>query len=100
MANVTTSERYWSLDTVAVISAAGVEVIIRKIVFRPAVIDDDILIQEYDSAGAVRTAIVLKANHTDVNLVALDWGSQGRRLNGFALATIDGGTLDVYLGNN
>ena len=98
MPNVTTSERYWSLDTVAVIADAGVAVIVRKIVFRPAVIDDDILIQEYGPDGALRTAIVLKANHTDVNLVALDWGRNGRKLNGFKLATIDGGTLDVYLG--
>jgi hypothetical protein len=30
--------------------------------------------------------------------VTLDWGPQGRRLNGFKLATIDGGTLDIYLG--
>jgi len=98
MANDVTGDRIWIMDTVAVVADAGEEIIVRKLVFTPAVIDDDILIQEYGPDAALRTAIKLKANHTDINLVTLDWGQQGRRLNGFKLATIDGGTLDVYLG--
>ena len=74
MANVVTSERLWTLDTVAVIKAAGVEVIVRKIVFAPAVAGDDVVIQEYGPDGVARNAIVIKANAADISLVALDWG--------------------------
>jgi hypothetical protein len=100
MANVTTSERYWSLTDAAVIIAAGEQVIVRKIVFRPGAIDNEILIQEYGPDGALRTGMTLKANHTDVNLISLDWGPKGRKLNGFKLATISAGTLEVYLGKD
>lgn len=100
MPNVTTSERFWTLDTVAVIAAAGTEMIVRKIVFYPAAVDDDFTIQEYGPDGALRTAIKGKANHSDVNLVSLDFGPEGRKLNGFKLAVIDAGSLEVYLGAN
>jgi len=102
MANDTTSERLWSFTTATGgnIKAAGTQVIIRKIVFTPGAVDDDVVIQEYGSDGAARSAMVLRANHTDVNLVSLDFGRSGRRLNGFNLSVIDGGTLYVYLGKN
>jgi len=104
MANDTTSERLWSFTTATGgnIKAAGTQVIIRKIVFAPGAIDDDVVIQEYapTAAGAARDAIVLKANHTDVNLVSLDFGRFGRKLNGFNLSTIDAGTLYVYIGSD
>lgn len=100
MANVTTSERFWSLTDVAVIAALGTEVTVRKVVFYPAAVDDDFTIQEYGPDGALRTAIKGKANHTDVNLVSLDFGREGRKLNGFKLAVIDAGILEVYLGSN
>jgi len=97
MANNTTSERLWILDTVATIVAVGNEVIVRKIVYHPAAIDNAITIQEYGSDGALRSAILLAANHTDVNLVTLDFGAEGRSLNGFRLSAISAGSLDVYL---
>jgi hypothetical protein len=99
MANDTTSERLWILDTVATIIAVGEEVTVRKIVYHPAAIDNAITIQEYGSDGVLRTAMRLAANHTDVNLVALDWGPEGRSLNGFRLSAISAGSLDVYLGS-
>ena len=100
MANVVTNDRLWRLDTVAVIVAVGTPVIVRKVVFVPAVIDDDVIVQEYLPDGTLDSAIILKANHTDVNLVALDFGSDGRKLNGFKLSVIDGGTIHVYLGKD
>jgi hypothetical protein len=100
MANVVTNDRLWRLDTVAVIVAVGTPVIVRKVVFVPAVIDDDVIIQEYLPDGTLDSAIILKANHTDVNLVSLDFGADGRKLNGLKLSTIDGGTLHVYLGKD
>ncbi|MCK7508922.1 MAG: hypothetical protein MZV70_36105 [Desulfobacterales bacterium] len=56
MANNVASERLWILDTAATLAAAGVEVIVRKIVFTPASIDDDVLIQEYGPAGTARSS--------------------------------------------
>ena len=102
MANDTTSERLWSLTDVAVINAVGIQTIVKKLIFVPAAIDDDFIIQEYapTQAGALRSAIVLKANHTDVNPISIDFGRNGRKLNGFKLSTIDGGTLYVYLGKD
>jgi hypothetical protein len=100
MSNDTTSDRLWTLDTTGVISAVLTPIIVRKLVFFPAAIDDDILIQDYSPLSVLRTAITLKANHTDVNPVALDFGRTGREINGFKLATIDGGTLYVYLGQD
>jgi hypothetical protein len=98
MANDVTSERLWILDTVAVIKAVGNDVIVRKIVFHPAAIDNLVNIQEYSSEGVLRLGICLAANHSDINLVALDFGSEGRRLNGFKLSVLTAGVLDVYLG--
>ncbi len=101
MANIVTNDRFWQLDTAAVIVAAGTPVIVRKLVFAPAAIDNDIVIQEYLSNSAtLDEAIILKANHTDINLVSLDFGPEGRQLNGFKLSTISAGTLYVYIGKN
>lgn len=101
MANVVTNDRFWQLDTVGVIVAVGTPVIVRKVVYAPSSIDDDVVIQEYLSdAATLDEAIIIKANHTDVNLVSLDFGSEGRQLNGFKLSTIDGGTAYIYIGKD
>jgi hypothetical protein len=102
MSNDTTSERIWSFTTATGgdIADAGTPVIIRAIEYRPANIDDDVVIQEYDSAGSARTAISLKADHAAAEPVWRDFGPRGRQLNGFNLATIDGGTLYCYLGKD
>jgi len=100
MANDTTSERLWSFTTATGgdIADAGTQVIIRAIEYRPAAVDDDVVIQEYAPSGSARTAITLKANHAAAEPVYRDYGPNGRRLNGFNLSTIDAGTLYVYLG--
>ena len=100
MANITTSERLWILDTASAtaIVAAGTEVIVRKIVFIPGAVSDDVVIQEYDSEGAARSAIVLRASPTAAELMGIDFAPNGRRLNGFILSTKDAGTVYIYLG--
>jgi len=101
MANDTTSnERFWSFTTATggTIAAAGTWVYVRKVVFFPGAVNDDIIIQEYNPAGTAVSAIVLKANNTDINPIALDFGPACRKLNGFVLNTIDAGTLNVYIG--
>jgi hypothetical protein len=95
MANDVTSPKLWTLDTGAVIIAKEIPVKIRRIVFYPGSIDDDILIQEYGADGTLVQAIKLKAGHTDINPVSLLFDPP-LVLNGFKLATIDGGSLDVY----
>jgi hypothetical protein len=98
MANVTTNNRYWTLDTVAVINAVGVSTIIRRIVYYPAAVGDDAVIQEYSSAAALVDAMSIKAGPSDISPVTIDWGTEGRRFNGFKLSVIDGGSLCVYIG--
>lgn len=103
MANDTTSERLWSFTTATGgnIAAAGTEVIIRKVVLIPAAVSEAVTIQEYDSAGSARSAIVLKVSTTVVEMTELDFGPNGRRLNGFNLSAITaGGVLYVYLGRD
>lgn len=100
MANDVTNERLWILDTAAVIKTVGNEVTVRKLVYTPAAIDNAVVIKEYLPDGTLGIAMKIKANHTDVNLVTLDWGPEGRRLNGFELTSISAGTLDVYIGVN
>lgn len=100
MSNSVSSERLWSLDTASATAlvAAGTPVIIRAIEFRPAAVDDDVVIQEYDSEGAARTAISLKADHAAAEPMWRDFGPNGRRLNGMILSTLDAGSVLVYFG--
>jgi hypothetical protein len=100
LSNSIDSDRLWNLDTVAVIAAVGVPVIVRKVVFIPTTVDDDAAIQEYDAAGALRDAIIIKASHLDIGPVQLDFGPTGRLLNGFKLSVIDHGNVHVYLGRD
>lgn len=100
MANTTTSERWWNLDTVAEIKGVGVPTIVRKIVFLPTTKDHAATIQEYDSTGTLRTAIYIRAGNTDASPVSLDFGVNGRLLNGFKLSAISAGSIDVYLGKD
>jgi hypothetical protein len=95
MANDTASPRLWTLDTVGVIIAKGTAVKVRRILFYPSTIDHTVLIQEYGADGTLIQAIKIKASHTDVNPVSLPFNPP-LELNGFKLATIDGGSVDVY----
>jgi len=102
LGNNVSSERLWILDTesATAIVAAGTEVIVRKIVFIPGAVSDDVVIQEYDSAGAARSAIVLKASPAAAEPMVIDFSPNGRRLNGFILSTKDAGTVYIYLGKD
>jgi len=100
MSNSVSGERLWTLDTASAtaIKAVGTEVVVRAIEFRPAAVDDDLVIQEYDSAGTARTAISMKADHAAAEPIYRDFGPDGRRLNGFIFVTLDAGSAIVYLG--
>lgn len=100
MANNTDNDRFWTLDTVAVIKAIGVPVKVRKIVFYPAAASNVAVIQEYLPSGALATGMEIKAGPTAADLVSLDWGPNCRQLNGFKLSSITAGSLDVYLGED
>ena len=98
MANNTTSDRLWTLDTAAEINGDGTETLVRKLYFVPAAADNACTIQEYSSASALRTEAYLKAGATDASPVEQDFGPDGRYFNGFKLSAISAGTLFVYLG--
>lgn len=100
MANDITNGRLFKLDTVGVIKAAGVPVYVRKIVYFPAAVSDDAVIQEYTLTGSLVDTIAIKAGPSDASGVTLDFGPEGRRLNGFKLSVIAGGQLYVYIGGN
>jgi len=99
MANNTDSERLWMLTDAAVIKAAGTPVIVRKLIYFPAAVSDDVVIHEYAPGGTARIAVRMKAGPAVVLPIEIDFGNEGRSLNGFRLLTIDAGYLDVYLGS-
>ncbi len=94
--NDVASPKLWTLDTVGVIVAKSTIVKVRRILFYPSTIDHTVLIQEYGADGTLIQAIKIKANHTDVNPVSIPFEPKALELNGFKLATIDGGSIDVY----
>ena len=89
MANNTDSERLWMLTDAAVIKAAGTPVIVRKLIYFPAAVSDDVVIHEYGSDGVARIAVRMKTGPAVALPVEIDFGRDGRILNGFVLATID-----------
>jgi hypothetical protein len=95
MANDITNPRLLILDTLGVVYAVSVPVVITKILYIPSTIDHDVILQEYSNTGVARTAIVIKAYHTGIDPVETDFGS-GIRLNGLVVGTVDGGTVYVY----
>ena len=97
MANVTTNDRFWKIDTAAEINGIGVQTRIRMLVFVPAAIDNAVVIQEY-TGGALDQSAEIQANHTDINPVIRDYGNDGREFNGFKVSSISAGTLYVYVG--
>jgi hypothetical protein len=98
MANDVTNVRLWVLDTAGVIKAVGTTVYVRKLVFVPGAVANDIVIQEYISDGTLKSAIVMKAGPAVAEVVTMDFGPECRGLNGFKLSTISAGTLYVYIG--
>jgi len=104
MADDYAGERYWTLvpaDATDVIRAVGIPVVIRKIVLYPNAANDAAVIQEYGPGGSLRTAMRIKAGTANADLVSLDWGQKGRRLNGCVLASLStDAVLDVYIGED
>ena len=101
MANdVTSNERLWVLDTASATAlvAAETPVIIRRLYFLPNAAADDVVIKEHNASASQIVAMVLKAGASVADPVDVDFGPEGRRLNGMALTTIDGGSLYVYFG--
>ena len=91
MADDYAGDRYWTLlpaDATDVIRATGIPVFVRKIVLYPKAVNDAAVIQEYGSDNVLKTAMRIKASATLVDLVSLDWGRNGRQLNGFVLASL------------
>jgi outer membrane protein assembly factor BamB len=92
VANNTTGNP-WILDTAAVLSTNLVYV--DKMVYIPNAADNDLIVE--DNAGKVIwqvRAIAASANYESVGMETFD----GPILcNGFEVATIDGGSLKVYL---
>lgn len=100
MGNDTKNPRFWILDKKEVLAPIGSPVIIRKIVYYPDSIDDNCTFQEYDNGGVLRDAVHLKASHTNIEPVSIDFGDQGRAFNGLKLSSIDHGTVEVYIDIN
>ena len=97
MANNTTNDRYWLLDTVATLIAVGTDIRVRKLVLEPAAQNDAATIQEYVS-GSLAQAAYLKDLRSAFAMMELDFGEKGRVFNGFRLSAITSGAkLHVYL---
>jgi hypothetical protein len=98
--DVTSNERLWVLDTASATAlvAAGTPVIIRKLYYLPAAVNNEVVIKEHNRAGTQVVAMEMKAGTAVADPFELDFGPEGRRLNGMALTTITAGTLYVYFG--
>ena len=68
--------------------------IIGDLIFVPAVVGDNVTIQD---GTAVEDAIILKAGASDISPVHKSFRPQGRRITNPDCTVIDGGTLYVYL---
>jgi hypothetical protein len=100
MANVITNEKCYVLDSTGVVVAVGTPVVIRKIVYFPTTVSDDVTLQDYSYLGVLRDAIRIKADPAVVRPVELDFGPDGWTLNGLYVSVVDHGSLDVYIGRN
>lgn len=100
--DVTSNERLWVLDTASATAlvAAGTPVVIRKLYYLPAAVNNTVVIKEHNYAGSQVVAMTLKAGSAAADPVDVDFGPEGRRLNGMALTTITAGSLYVYFGEN
>ncbi|HET6453476.1 MAG TPA: hypothetical protein VFI02_03650 [Armatimonadota bacterium] len=101
MANNTTNDRYWLLDTAAEIIAVGTQIRVQRLVLEPAAQNDAATIQEYVS-GSLAQAAYLKELKAAIDFNQLDFsgegGGRGRVFNGFKLSAITAGAkLHVYL---
>jgi hypothetical protein len=85
----------WVLDSTGAVKAAGTKVRVLHVHYQGAVSGDDLILQEYDSAGTAKSAVVLKAPSTLA--VDISYMPHGILLNGLAVGTIDAGTAYVMI---
>ena len=98
MAKDITSPHLWKLTDVGQVKAAGDKVVVRRIVYAPAVAADDLVLQEYAADGStLKDFCILKAGAADVDWVTIDYGPDGEGFNGLYVGTIDGGTVYIYI---
>jgi len=101
MANDTTNDRYWKLDTAATIIANGTQIRVQKLILQPHAQNDAVTIQEYVS-GALTQAAYLIDLRAAYDMKELDFGAEangrGRIFNGFRMSALTAGAvLHVYL---
>ena len=96
MANVY-GQHNWKLDTAGVILALGNKIKIQKIVYIPNAADNDLILEDGNGEEIWRIrAIAAGANFESVAQEELDFGPVGKWFDGFEVAVIDGGYVQVY----
>lgn len=83
----------WTIDETGTPISAGNRILIDKVIYFPSAVNDDLVIQNAAGTRAIR----LKAGASDISPIHVDFGLEGRALNGLKIATIDGGEADIYL---
>jgi len=97
MANVY-AQNNWKLDTAGVILTLGNKIKIQKIVYIPNAIDNDLILEDGNGEEIWRVrAIAAGANFESVAHETLDFAPDGKWFDGFEVATIDGGYVQVYI---
>ena len=97
MANNTTNDRYWLIDTAAELIGVGKDIRIAKLVLQPAAQNDAVTIQEYVGNALVQAAYLIDLRSA-FSMLELDFGPKGRNFSGFKVSAITSGAkLHVYL---
>ena len=96
MANVY-GQNNWKLDTAGVIYALGNKIKVQKIVWIPNAADNDLHLEDGNGEEIWRVrAIAAGAAYESVAHETLDFGDKGKWFDGFEVAVIDGGFVQVY----
>jgi len=89
----------WHLDTASAtaILPAGEKIKLKKLVWYPNAADNDIDVQDGNGESILkeRAQVPSGANRDNVGAIERDFGD-GQWFDGFVLATMDAGLLDVY----
>jgi len=85
--------KLWTVDTPDTIIASGKTVVVVQVIYFPAAVGNDLVIQ--DAEG--NDAIILKAGATDASPVRWPAEPGGRTFNGLKIATISAGIAYIYL---
>ena len=93
MANDITAPHLWVLDSTGVVKAVGTKVRVLHVHYVGTTTGDDLVLQEYDSAGTVKSAVVLKV--PAALAIDISYMPEGIELNGLVVGTIDAGAAYV-----